>query len=87
MCLNSTNVLWSGLNGGSFADMKCDLINTLYQGLPGAKLDFVYKYEKGYRDMVTPYMGYLMSFASTSLFIQSAYESLQSVDVNRWRLV
>jgi hypothetical protein len=87
MCLNTTNVLWSGLNGGSFADMRCDFINTLYQGLPGAKLDFVYKYEKGYRDMVTPYMGYLLSFASTSLFIQSAYESLQSIDVNRWRLV
>jgi hypothetical protein len=87
MCLNATNVLWSGLNGGSFANMKCDLINTLYQGLPGAKLDFTYKYEKGYRDMVTPYMGYLMSFASTSLVVQSAYESLQSIDVNRWRLV
>jgi len=76
MCMNATNVLFSGLNGGSFADMKCDLINTLYQGLPGAKLDFTYKYEKGYRDMVTPYMGYLMSFASTSLVVQSAYESL-----------
>lgn len=37
--------------------------------------------------MVTPYMGYLLSFASTSLIVQSAFESLQSIDVNRWRLV
>lgn len=56
--------------------MKCDLIDVLYQGLPGVKLDYVYKFEKGYRDMVTPYNGYLMSFAATSLVIQSAFESL-----------
>lgn len=37
--------------------------------------------------MVTPYTGYLLAHASTSLVILSAYESLQSVDVNRWRLV
>jgi len=66
--------------------MRCDFISALYQGLPGAKLDFTYKYEKGYRDMITPYMGYLMTMASTSLLVQSAYESVQSVDVDRWRL-
>ena len=37
--------------------------------------------------MVTPYVGYLLSYATTSLVVFSAYESLQSVDVNRWRLV
>jgi hypothetical protein len=66
-------VLLSGLNGGSFADMKCDFLNTLYQGVPGAKLDFIRRYEKGYRDMVTPYVGYLLTFASTSIVVQSAY--------------
>jgi hypothetical protein len=37
--------------------------------------------------MATPYLGYLLTHASTSLVVFSAYESLQSVDVNRWRLV
>jgi hypothetical protein len=35
--------------------------------------------------MVTPYNGYLLSFASASLVVQSAYESLQNVDLNQWR--
>lgn len=47
----------------------------------------MYKYEKGYRDMVTPYNGYLLSFAATSIVLESAYESLDSVDVNQWRLL
>ena len=34
--------------------------------------------------MVTPYNGYLLSFAATSLIVQSAYESMETVDPNRW---
>ncbi len=37
--------------------------------------------------MVTPYFGYLLSFTASSLVVQSAYESLQSVDVNQWRIL
>lgn len=37
--------------------------------------------------MVTPYNGYLLSFAATSLVVQSAYESLQNVDLNQWKLL
>lgn len=37
--------------------------------------------------MVTPYNGYLLSFSSAALVVQSAYESLQNVDLNQWRLL
>ena len=59
----------------------------MYQGLPGEALQITTNIEKGYRDMVTPYNGYLLSFAATSLVVQSAYESLQNVDLNQWKLL
>lgn len=34
-CKNATDILLSGLNGGSNQIFKCDLIDVLYQGLPG----------------------------------------------------
>lgn len=37
--------------------------------------------------MVNPYNGYLLSFSSAALVIQSAYESIQNVDLNQWRLL
>jgi hypothetical protein len=86
-CSQSSQILMSGLNGGNLDIFKCDLINILYQGVPGQALSVVYKYEKGYRDMVTPYNGYLLSFAATSIVLESAYESLDSVDVNQWRVL
>ncbi len=75
-CKNATDILVSGLNGGSNQIFRCDLIDVLYQGLPGQKLLYVQQFEKGYRDMVTPYLGYLLTHAATSLVVFSAYESL-----------
>ncbi len=37
--------------------------------------------------MVSPYNGYLLSFSSAALVVQSAYESIQNVDLNQWRLL
>ena len=86
-CADTTNILLSGLNGGTEVIFRCDLQDILYQGLPGQFLQLTQQIEKGYRDMVSPYNGYLLSFLGTSLVVQSAYESLQSVDVNQWQLL
>lgn len=40
-CKNATDILASGLNGGSNQIFKCDLIDLLYQGVPGQKLLYV----------------------------------------------
>lgn len=37
--------------------------------------------------MVTPYNGYLLSFTSAALVIQSTYESMQFVDLSQWKIL
>ncbi len=86
-CSNSSNLLFIGLNGGNTDAFPCDLQDTLYFGVPGEARSVCDHMAKGWRDMVTPYNGFLLSYAATSLLVQSAYESLMTVDLNHWRIL
>lgn len=85
-CRLAADILLSGLNGGGNV-FSCDIINILYKGVPGQQLDYVHQFEKGYRDMVTPYNGYLLSYTGAALLALSAFESTQSLDINEWKLL
>lgn len=87
VCRDVTEALLSGLTGGASPIFPCDLSTVLYQGVPGGAMQVMAYMAKGWRDMVTPYNGYLLSYTAASMLVLSAYDSAVSSDQNNWRLL
>ncbi|TNV84342.1 hypothetical protein FGO68_gene17000 [Halteria grandinella] len=84
-CRDATEILLSGLSGGSSGIFPCDLNQILYEGVPGQSLQINAYMAKGWRDMVTPYHGFLLTYTAASMVVLSAYDSSTSLSVDTWR--